>query len=277
MREVEVNASSSDFNSFLFTATEDALLYGCRDPKFIPNEEAVLDLYNAIARVEGVQYIAPAHISLAAVNAAPNLIPHLTEIFDECASSLPKNVTRKGLVSFNKERFYGAEIGIESGSPRIIQKFMPGKVLPFSPEEWPEVVMQALGILNDSKWVPLTSMMVGMPGETEEDTIKSLELLDRFKNTVKMVLIPVFFTPLGDSTLWNKRAANLGACTELQKEFFIKCWAYNMHTFSDDWAQQTLAKIGVPIAGGLIYNLYYRWKKHRSFYRDLITTICKLR
>ncbi len=275
IKEVKINIRHKQ--NFIFTATEDALLYGCHNPKFIPNEEAVLDLYQAITKVPGVAYVMPAHISLAAVTAAPNLIPSLTHIFRENAERSHARISSRGLISIKDTMFFGAETGIESGSSRIIKKFMPGKVLPFAPEEWPEVVMQALGILNDNDWYPLSSMMVGMPGETDEDTIKSLELVDRFKKSVRMLLIPVLFTPLGDSTLWNKRAADLNRCSELQKEFFVKCWDYNLSSNADRWLQQPSAKLGIAFAGGFIYNLYYRWKKHRSLYRNLITKICKLR
>jgi len=276
VKEVEINIRSKA--KLIFTATEDALLYGCHDPKFIPNEEAILKLYKAITDVEGVDYIMPAHISLAAVNAAPHLISRLTEILQSCFTKLPLNHRQRGFIRFKDRRtFFGAETGIESGSPDIIRKYMPGKVLPFPPEEWSEVVIQACGILNDSDWIPLASMMVGMPGETKNDTLKSIELVDRFKNTVKMFLIPVFFTPLGESRLWNKRAANLNDCTDLQKEFFVQCWDYNLKTFSNEWSSSTLSKIGIRLVGGLLYNLYYRWKKHNTFYRDLITRVCKLR
>ncbi|NVM29657.1 MAG: B12-binding domain-containing radical SAM protein [Candidatus Helarchaeota archaeon] len=275
IKETQINIEGGQ--DVIFTATEDALLYGCRHPKFIPNEEAVLELYQAIADNEAVRYIMPAHISLAAINAAPNLIPRLTEIYRQCSDRLSHHFSRRGLINIENQIFFGAETGIESGSPRLIKKYMPGKVLPFTPEEWPEVVMQALGILNDSDWRPLASMMVGMPGETDEDTIKSIELVDRFKNTVNMLLIPVFFTPLGDTTLWNKRAANLGRCTELQKEFFVRVWEYNIHAFSKEWGSQLHTRLALAIGGSFLYNFYYRWKKHRSFYHGLLTRIAKLR
>jgi len=275
LKETKVNVQSGQH--FIFTATEDALLYGCRNPKFIPNEEAVIELYQAIASVPEVYYIMPAHISLAAVVAAPNLISRLTNIFRTCTDRSARRVARRGIIQMHRQIFFGAETGIESGSPRIINQLMPGKVRPFTPEKWPEIVLQALGILNDSDWCPLASMMAGLPNETEEDTLKSIELVDRFKNTVKMFLIPVFFTPLGDSTLWNKRAANLDRCTELQKEFFVRVWEYNIHTFSKEWASTLYTNLVVKFTGGALYNLYYRWKKHRSFYHSLLTTITKIR
>jgi radical SAM superfamily enzyme YgiQ (UPF0313 family) len=276
VEEVKINTASGQ--RFIFTSTEDALLYGCRDPKFKPNEEAVLELYQAIGENERVYMIMPAHISLAAVNAAPNLIPQLTEIYRTCTDRLPARRKRRGLISIENLQFFGAETGIESGSPRIIRKFMPGKVLPFSPEEWPEVVLQALGILNDNDWFPLTSMMVGLPGETDADTLKSIELVDRFRsNGIKMFLIPVFFTPLGDSTLWNKRAANLDKCSPLQKEFFVQCWDYDIKSHTNEWLSSGPLRLSVSILGGLLYNLYYRWKGHPSFHRDLILKICRLK
>lgn len=42
-----------------------------------------------------------------------------------------------------------AETGIETGSTRLLRKYMAGKPLPFTPEEWGELVPQAFGILND--------------------------------------------------------------------------------------------------------------------------------
>lgn len=276
--ETRINVQSGQ--RFIFTATEDALLYGCNNPKFYPNEEAVLELFQAIASVPDVFYIMPAHISLAAVTAAPKLIPRLTEIFQECLARVPEPLRKRpqrGIITLQQETLFGAETGIESGSPRIIQQLMPGKVLPFRPEEWPEVVMQALGILNDNYWRPLASMMVGVPGESDADILKSIELVDRFKYTVKMFLIPVLFTPLGDSRLWNKRAADLNRCTDLQKEFFVRVWEYNVHTFSNEWANKLYTKLAVMTGGGLLYNFYYRWKKHRNFYYNLLTRISKLR
>ncbi len=69
---------------------------------------------------------------------------------------------------------------------------MRGKCLPFKPAQWPEIVVQAMGILNDNLWFPWTSLMTGMPYETDADAIATLELLDDLK-FAKTFYAPMFF------------------------------------------------------------------------------------
>jgi Fe-S oxidoreductase len=88
------------------------------------------------------------------------------------------------------------EMGIETGSPRLIRRLMPGKPLPFKPEQYPEIVEEGIGILNDNRWVVVGTMIVNLPGETEDDVIKDLELLDRIKR-LRVVTFPLPFIPMG--------------------------------------------------------------------------------
>ena len=50
--------------------------------------------------------------------------------------------------SFGKKAIITAETGIETGSPRLMKKYMAGKMLPFKPEQWQEIVEDAFGILK---------------------------------------------------------------------------------------------------------------------------------
>ncbi len=88
------------------------------------------------------------------------------------------------------------EMGIETPSPRMIVKIMPGKVLPFRPEEYGEVVEQSIGLLNDHQWIVCATMITNMPGETEEDVVEALELVDRLKDAKALIhVLP--FIPMG--------------------------------------------------------------------------------
>ncbi|RLG00764.1 MAG: radical SAM protein, partial [Thaumarchaeota archaeon] len=73
---------------------------------------------------------------------------------------------------------------------------MLGKVLPFKPDDWPDMVGQAFGICEDSYWVPCATLILGLLGETENAVIKTIELMDRLRN-FKSLIIPLFFVPLG--------------------------------------------------------------------------------
>ncbi|MEM0118682.1 MAG: radical SAM protein, partial [Conexivisphaerales archaeon] len=88
------------------------------------------------------------------------------------------------------------EMGIETGSPRLIDIIMPGKVKPFTAREYPEIVETAVGILNDNRWVVVGTMIMNFPGETDEDLIRSLELVDRLK-PYNILIWTLPFIPMG--------------------------------------------------------------------------------
>ena len=60
-------------------------------------------------------------------------------------------------------------IGLETGSVRLAKQIMPSKGVPFPIEEWPSVVVRGLEVLNANNWFPAMTLIVGNPGETDED------------------------------------------------------------------------------------------------------------
>jgi len=82
--------------------------------------------------------------------------------------------------------------GIESGSPRLIEKYMQGKASPFKPSGWNEVVEQGFAILNDNRWVPIGMLILGFPGEKEEDICDTITLVEKLKS-YRSVLVPFVF------------------------------------------------------------------------------------
>jgi hypothetical protein len=58
------------------------------------------------------------------------------------------------------------EMALETVSPHLIKSIMPGKVKPYTIEEWPDVIDDAFGILDDNHWITVASMMTGLPKET---------------------------------------------------------------------------------------------------------------
>ncbi len=96
----------------------------------------------------------------------------------------------------NRGRWNYIEMGIETPSPRLIQRVMPGKVLPFRPEEYADVVEESIGLLNDHHWIVCATMIVNFPEEEEEDVVAALELVDRLKGSKAQIhVLP--FVPMG--------------------------------------------------------------------------------
>jgi len=267
LNEVEVNVRAG--NRMITLISEDILIYGCKSPKFIPNEDAICNLAKGIAKFGEIKYIQPVHISLACVSAAPTIIPKLTEIFwDKSINQI------KGRYRIHKRQIMSAETGIETGSPRIMEKYMRGKCLPFTPKEWPDIVLQSMGILNDNDWLPLASFLLDMPEETEDDTLKTIELVDDLKG-YEVFLMPVLFVPLGDCILRNERKADWSKVTDASRELFLRCWENNVYTYKDDYIKGIYKTIIRLLAGG-IYLYYYRWREQRKSYKRLIKYISGL-
>ncbi|MFX0135974.1 MAG: radical SAM protein, partial [Candidatus Hodarchaeota archaeon] len=194
INEVKVNVREG--RELITLATEDCLIYGANihDGKFQPNVHAVCELFRRITAIEGVKYVQPAHLSLAPVAAEPEMISELDHILQEYG----KFVMRRGNRKF---RTLG-ESGIETGSPRLIAKYMRGKPLPFTPEQYPEMIIESWGILNDNNFMTLSTFMIGLPDETDDDVLKSIELVDEMiYGNYMSFLVPNVFINLHDCIL----------------------------------------------------------------------------
>ncbi len=212
----EVALSTAQGSDHITLITEDLFIYGATEKTFIPNREAVVKLVKSVADHPGVKSIQASHMSLAPVWHDPLMIKQLAEILIE-----------KSWYSFGKKPIITAETGVETGSPRLMKKYMAGKMLPFKPEQWQDVVTNAFGILNDNDWYPLATLIIGLPEEKEEDMLQTLELMDKLKG-YNAFYVPLFFVPLENCVLMNKKGAEMDSLSKARWELFIKCWEYNI-------------------------------------------------
>jgi radical SAM superfamily enzyme YgiQ (UPF0313 family) len=256
MKEVEINVKEG--SESIFTVTEDIFLYKSKKG-FIPNREAVVKLYKKIASYPGVKYILLSHASFAPIIYDKKLLDELTPILMEKTRWVPE------ISKMYKKPFISIEMGIETGSIRLMKKYMKGKALPYSVDNWPELVVEATGYLNDHEWYPLCTIMTGQPDETEEDVIATLNLIDDLRNhNAKMFYTPVLFIPLHEAVLGNHRRTNLDNLTELQWDVLSRCWKNNV----DFWAPE-MQKILGPIFF-MSHWLYYRWKHGKKATRSMM-------
>lgn len=253
MKEVEANIRGGADS--VFTATEDMLIYDC-GPKFVPNRESIVKLYETIADYPGVEYIHLSHTSLAPAVYDPKIIEELTPIL------LPKTKYKKGFRNY-KESFVTVLFGIETGSIRLMEKYMRGKALPYDVKNWHEVVTQGVGVFNDNGWRPMGTIITGWPGETEDDTLQSLELIDKLKGA-KMFHVPLLFIPLEDSKLRDEKRISLENMTELQWEIMSNCWRENIKVWEP--TKQPIFSVAALFS----YYLYYRWKHGPKAFRPIM-------
>jgi len=174
-REITVNVSGGEKHITLHS--EDFLRYGSQG--FEPNEEKVLDLLTRVLKMPGVEeasidFVTP---STAVIN------PKLVKV---CGEILGLSESNPSII----------EIGIESASPRMIRRIAPGKPKPFDAEAWPDIVEKAILILNEAGWWVCATIIVELPGETEEDIEANIKIVERLSE-YNVFIFPLPFIPSG--------------------------------------------------------------------------------
>jgi hypothetical protein len=105
-----------------------------------------------------------------------------------------------------------------------------------------------------------------LPGETEKDTIATLELLNKLRHS-KVFYVPLLFTSEEDCMLREARHMDLKHVTTLQWELIATCWERNIEIFvpkSLQWKMRLAAMVA--------YALYYRWKHGRKILSSIMKT-----
>ncbi len=259
----EVRANVRCGADMILLNTDDVFLYGTKE-RFIPNRKAVVDLYKAVVSEPGVNVVQTAHASLAPAIIEPKMVQEITETIGE-----------KCRYTYKGQPVVTVEVGVETGSPRLMQAHMRGKALPYDVSQWPDIVCEAYGILNDANWVPLCTLVTGLPKETEEDVLYTLDLIHRMRR-FKTFFVPLFFVSLEDCALNKETSLNLKRLTELQWEMFIECWDHNLHHWRDDWLGDIkntwINRQIIKLVGGFLYLSYYRFK-HGGKSKRMLTRI----
>ena len=206
MREVRVNVAGGVEGCCLHG--EDVMLYGSTNT--IPDDRKLLRLHELVMKkAKGMSW---SHCSLAACAANPKLLEKVSE---EIRS---------------KQAWWGAEVGIETGSPEVAKKIMPAKAHPFKAEDWPNVVREGMGLMHDNLLIPACTLIVGLPQEREEDVIKTMDLIDDLKDC-RSLIVPLFFVPLGrlKDENWFKRAE----MSSLHKQLLFECAEHDFRWLND--------------------------------------------
>jgi len=227
LNEINVNLNVGNINWACLHA-EDVMLYGSKST--LPNDEKPIKLHKLI--IEKCEGICWSHCSVASVVSKPKLFSKISEIIRQ------------------KQPWWGAETGIETGSPTLAKKVMPAKTSPFKPEEWPEIVRTGMGLMHDNRLIPACTLIVGFPEEREDDIAKTIELIDDLKG-IRSLIVPLFFVPMG--RLKDKEWFKESQMSEMHKELLIKCLKHDFY-----WVEKL---IDLSFAGkwyGSIIRQFYR-------------------
>ncbi|MEM3797999.1 MAG: radical SAM protein [Candidatus Bathyarchaeia archaeon] len=237
LREIDVNMR----NGYTYTVclhAEDVMLYGSKNTT--PNDDKLIELHKAVVKkCEGLSW---SHCSLATVTLKPQLFQKVAEII------------------LQKQPWWGVEIGIETGSPELAKKIMPAKAHPFKPEEWPDVVRTGMGLMHDNNLIPACTLIVGVPEETENDLIKTIELVEDLKH-IRSLIVPLFFVPMGK--LKNEQWFKETKMTKLHQELLIKCLKHDFR-WIDDLISRSFAGKWYAKPLRALYTMFVKIIEHKA-------------
>jgi radical SAM superfamily enzyme YgiQ (UPF0313 family) len=239
-----VHANVRDGNRQISLATEDMFIWGqvhTETPFYFPNREALLDLYSEIVNTPGVEHHVLSHCTIAPAVVDPVLIRQLSEILlEKSPIHLPY------LSTHPQKKALSPLIGLETGSVRMAKQIMPSKGVPFSIEDWPSIVLEGLRVLNENNWFPVMTLIIGNPGETDEDVRETLDLVyEMERRNLFAFLVPSIFTPLHDTRMEKKKGVTeTKQLTPLQWQLLMKCWKLNLRPGQYSWWGPTAWRLG---------------------------------
>jgi radical SAM superfamily enzyme YgiQ (UPF0313 family) len=216
LREIQVNIAAGNTGAILHA--EDIFLYQSDGLKV--NSAAVTELFERVYHAPGVKFVGISHASISSAVSSPETVQSISRILELGTGKQPVNYF---------------QVGIETGSPKLIRRHMRGKVYPFQPEEWPQLVKQGYKLFHDNHIVPCSTIILGLPGEDQEDVAGTLELV-RALRPYKSLVVPLIFTPMETSRLEYATPFLKGDLTPLHWELIAACWDHNLDWFPALWA-----------------------------------------
>ncbi len=239
-----VRANVRDGNKQISLATEDMFIWGqvhTNTPFYFPNREALVDLYRSVCETPGVEQHVLSHCTIAPAVVDPIMIKQITDV---CIDKSPIHVPV--LSSHPKGKVLVPLVGLETGSVRMAKQIMPSKGVPFPIEEWQSVFIRGLEVMNQNNWFPAATLIVGNPGETDEDVMATLDLIYEVERRgLFAFFIPSIFTPLHDTRMEDKKGVSqTRELTPLQWQLMMKCWKMNLRPGNASWWAPTAWRVG---------------------------------
>lgn len=216
LNDVRINVEHG--NKGIILHGEDILLYQSDGLKV--NSQAVIELFDKVSHFAGVKWVTASHASFSSALSSPETIRELSRVLE---------------LGTEKHPTKALQIGIETGSPKIIARHMKGKVYPFKPEQWPDVVHDASKLLHENHWIYAATLILGLPGEEQKDVQLTIDLVKRLR-PFQGIIVPLLFTPMQTTRLEYAKPFLKKDLTPKHYELITACWDHNLDWFPSLWA-----------------------------------------
>lgn len=209
------------------SGSEDFFRYGANGLK--PEYDKLYDLLVKMRQVEKLSFMQIDHANITTVH----------QLTDDQLKE-----TRRLLQWSKKCDYLWVNMGVENANGHLVAAGCPGKVSPYKPDQWEDMVRQVADKMARTGFFSVFSLVLGMPGETGEDVERTIKLVDWLEDKLA-VIFPVFYEPLRPDDI---AAGNKFTLLKLRQDhlnLYSKCYEINFRKIpSLYWDNQRAG--GVP-------------------------------
>lgn len=160
------------------SSSEDFFRYGAVGIK--PDFEKLCELLSEMQKLKRLSFMQIDHGNVTSV----------LQLTDE------QLIEIRRLLTWQKHSDYlWVNMGVESANGHLVAANCPGKIAPYQPEQWEDMVRQAVDKMSRTGFFSVLSVILGLPGETPDDVTRTLKLI-KYLAGKHAVIFPIFYEPL---------------------------------------------------------------------------------